>query len=276
MKHKQKILFIGLSVISFILFSQMESFADGNANSLLLLHFDNDWLDSSTNGTPITVSATGYDIYTPGFDSAEKKFGSGSSLYLNCTFEGTINNYYVEIRNKFENLYSGDWTIDFWAKTNTEADINLVFHVPWYHAGKYVNDSGDTKQRSLTIYLKQYTIASGWRHLYFYSTHTGGLKSFEEIGGQYKFNQWNHFAVVNYGGSGKMYINGNEIQSFSFVTENDTNDTWAYPKIFGGRDPDPLPPGETQMNRQNFWLDEFHVSDTALWINNFSVPTNPW
>jgi len=195
----------------------------------LLLHFNNNVTDVLGH----TVTNNGCTFSTPG------KLGTHA-----VEFNGVDS--YIHIPDN-ESLGAGDFTIDFWVKSENFIPNMRLLHnaagnpIDWGHL--YVGFVG----KSVRL------IFSGWQ---------GGLITI----GQLIESEWNHVAIVRYNGVIKVYING-------LWTSTDYA---PYSGDFFSPSTYIAHPG-TPSEVFNGSLDEFRISKgTARWISNFVPPTSEY
>ncbi|MFH1593779.1 MAG: LamG-like jellyroll fold domain-containing protein, partial [Candidatus Omnitrophota bacterium] len=210
----------------------------------LLLHFngDNDInspIDSSIhNHLPITFYGNAR------LDTETKKFGT-SSLALDGSGD------YIMLPDSDEwNFGNEDFTIDFWAK----------FRSPAYHAMMF----SQTAQGVSPAHSANLNLSSG-KNLYFTVddyTQPERLVGLSGPGWNPSSDQWYHIAVVRYGDTWTMYMNGEAVDSVS-------GNSSAYPDYDA-----PLLIGKFSANDNYFfdgWIDEFRISKgIAQWTSDFS------
>lgn len=155
-----------------------KSIAD--ANTLLLLHFDNDFTDSSQSARTTTNDGAGFTT-TAKFGKAAD-FTSGRLLIPNSSWFETL-------------LSSGTFTLEAWVYFNYTANASIISK----------DTSGDSNGTNF-----------GWStDIGFYFGNRG---SYIAGGNHYAIsNSWNHIAVVAKYGTYYFFVNGNLAATNSFV-----------------------------------------------------------
>jgi hypothetical protein len=212
-------------------YSPLLSGAD--AYNVLLLHCN------GIDGSPIFLdsSDSGHTIVTHGdaqVDTTEKKFGTGS-LQLDGTGD------YLSIADSTDFYFDGDFTIDFWIKLNSTATEYGICGQGTYPADR--------------MYIRANSSGNGLIEFY-EQTSAVALISTTNLG----TTNWHHIAVVRYGNSWKLYIDG--------VSEASTTDSDTYGNKSGdfwiGYDPN-------AASKLNGYIDEFRVSKgVARWMGDFT------
>lgn len=206
---------------------------------VLLIHsdtFDGDTniVDSSGKGHTITRHGT-----TPPYhETDEKYFGATSILFTNSYL-------LVPTSDDFDFGY-GDFTVDFWFRANTTSSDDGLFTL---------RRSGESKIWVL-IYNGELRV----------KIDTGTLITTTLSAGA-----WYHFAVVRYGNTVTVYLNGTSFgsQDVTGVTfdDNDTGVAIGYYAI-------------EAFNPYDGYIDEFRiVKGFACWTSNFTPfdePYHPW
>ena len=181
-------------------------------------------------------------------DTAQSKFGGASGL-----FDGTGD--YIDTPDHADfDVGAGDFTIDCWLKRATDG-------VDHYMYGQ--NDSGggatntSLQFKILSINKLQGIFCSGGSTLTALST-----------GSILTTNGWVHVAMVRYGNTVTLYINGTADGTLD-VTGLTCNNS-AYKAAIGR-------PGEYTTLNFNGWIDEFRFSKgIARWTANFTPPTEAY
>lgn len=205
----------------------------------LLLHCEG--ADTSTTFTDSSASA---HTQTAGgnaqVDTAQFKFGAASML-----LDGTGD--YVTSDGGADFAYgTGDFTIDFWARTNTAIAGNRVLfdHRPSGTEGLYP------------------TIYHSATQLLYYTNSGNQITS----GAALSTGAWYHIALARSGTSTKLFIDGTQVGSTYSDSNNYINGT-SRPSIgIAGTDLSTAP--------WDGWFDEIRVSKgIARWTANFTPPT---
>lgn len=191
------------------------------------------FVDSAAGGNaPHSFSAPGGD---PDHSTTEKKF-CNSGIHLD-------GNDVILIDDDADwDFGTGDFTIDFWMKTNQSVGYGIIIcryqgSPPWLIS----HNSG---------YLGVYNAAEGWN--------TGSTYLVND-------NSWHHVAVVRYGDTLKTFIDG----QIEVNVANWNPDIVAASQIGIGWD--------GSNSYYNGYLDEIRISKgTARWWSNFTPPTTPY
>ena len=196
---------------------------------------------------PITI--TNYGLVQ---SSAEKKWGS-YSIYMDSTSIGN-SEYAVTASTTDLNLGSGDWTIEFWARS-TESTVQTDSIVLFARN----NDN------------RQWTVNFGPG-----ASNTGGLSMSHNnlspnpshgVNATISANTWYHCAVVKYSNQVKCYIDGVGGSANSNTLDYGAiNNVWAI-HIGGFNYGD-----STITNSFDGYVDNIRVSNTARYTADFSPP----
>lgn len=143
--------------------------------TVLLLHFDGAFTDSSPNNLTITNT-------NAGISTSQSKFG-GSSAY----FDGSSYLQITPISSEF-NMSVGDWTLEAWIYITTPNMYQSIFSVTGGFNAHLYNDNA--------LYINDAI------------TGNGGF-----VGGSWSANQWYHLAIVRKDGILTVYQNGTQIGS---------------------------------------------------------------
>lgn len=205
-----------------------------DSDTVLLLHFDGNFIDSSKNHcTPIQVVNP---IYTT---NAPAKFGKSSLQCMNNT-----NCVYYDVRN----VLNGDWTFEWWENWNGTNGSGYVHLSPSGVDGNGVicHNIGDGSQVGIWAGTN-----NGWNLLQSWDS---GMRR--------TANVWKHYALVHASGVLKCYENG--------VLKNQANlpnMSFANTQCFiGGR--------SVAMNQGAYaYFDEVRVSNIARYSANFTPQT---
>jgi uncharacterized repeat protein (TIGR02543 family) len=199
----------------------------------LLLHGNGEngstvFSDSSFYSHPFTASGNAQ------ISTAQSKFG-GSSIY----FDG---NDYIETPDSTDWDFSGDFTIDFWAKHNAISTSNTLLEI-----GSWTN----------SLIVRQDSASSFCLHF----NNTSYCNSYSP-----NFT-WHHYAISRSSGIIKLFIDGVQIGS---NISNTTNFQPANVLRIGSS-------VHTTGQYLNGYIDEFRVSkDIARWTSNFTPPTSEY
>lgn len=217
-----------------------------DTNTKVLLHFDG--ADASTTFTDSSQSPHTWTAYgNAQIDAAQKKFGTGAGL-----FDGTGD--YIDTPDSEDfNLGSGDFTIDFWFKKNINGTL-MSF------CGQ--NNSSDSSESVATRIQSQSNNTIRGRVC------SGGTSYYAQSVGTISDTNWHHLALVRYGNTMTLYIDGvaDGAVDVTGVTVSNSSNRFAI-----GR------PGEYPGQGFNGWIDEFRfVKGAAKWTANFTPPTAPY
>jgi len=202
----------------------------------MLLNFDNDTNDSSSKNQTITK------VWNANVSVVQSKFG-WKSLYLDWAWD------YLNIAqtNDFA-FWTGDYTVDF-----------------WFYSKKYDNTYWtyfSTSNYQILWMHRRRTWAWNWWNLQVYSSWGYKIYDFKPS----SIDTWYHAAVVRKNWNVDLYINGikrNVITTYSNLSGNITADPW----VIGYN---------SQIGTFFGNIDEFRVSNTARWTENFTPPTWPY
>ena len=224
-----------------------------DANTLLLLHFDNSLVNSaiggSSIGNPVNSSSGGYD-------ASNYKFGSAS-------FYSSVVVYFIGSSPEaaIKTSMQSDFTFDYWAKIDATVegypDICLL---------------GDTTNQDQAVIMVSHYDTPGYGvGLRVKSTINGGSSyNFNRGLGVYNSAQsasWNHYAFVRKDDILSLYVNGNLIYNWLF---NPTIPSTQQHVSFGGYYTGSS--WNTTYNR----FDEIRLSNIARWTENFTPPTQAY
>lgn len=211
--------------------------------SVLLLHFDGDDEDTSTTDS----SASNHSITFNGdamISTSQSKFG-GSSLLVDGTGDCT-----VAPDGDWFNFGSGDFTIEAWvyplstsgahavASIRSSSETDLAFAL-------YVLDGSS--------YLVLSSSGTSW------AVNAGGSETIAA-------DEWSHMALVRYGSSVKVYVNGALSQSHTFSDS-----------VFNSSEPLRVGSGVLSSPNQDFYgyIDDFRVvKGLAVYQAEFAPPSS--
>jgi hypothetical protein len=209
-----------------------------DAYTKLLLHCDSDFADVSLSSRNQPVANGNAQI-----DTAQSKFGGASGL-----FDGTGD--YVELPDSEDwNVGSGDFTVDMWIRRNATGTLQFLV------AQNDVDNA--IASRSIQMYFntdKVFGVVVDASSTTYSATTTGTITD----------SNWHHIALVRYGNTLYMYVDGTNDGTgdvTGITVRNSAN------KLIVGRR------GENDNYYFNGWIDEFRFSKgIARWTANFSVP----
>ena len=209
--------------------------------TMLLLHLDNDVVDSS----PTTVHTVTNNNVT--FSTLYKKFGTHGSV-----FNGTTANLTVPDDADF-NFSGGTFTVDLQVRSNAAGANQPLF---------YQANSGDANDY-VRVYLNKTTTMYGYINLEIKTassvvvTLTSSLVYF----GNYLFPPFNHIAVVENGDDYYIFFNGSVV---GYVSDNGRAANCTGTAYIGN---------DGSTNWFQGGIDEYRVSNSARWTSAFSPPS---
>lgn len=204
-----------------------------------LLHFDGS--DGSTTFTD--ESGKSWTVFgNARIATAQSKFGGAAGF-----FDGS-GDYISTPTDADFNMYSNDWTVDYWIYPTTVTGIHTHAH--------FYNGAGGVGNLGLHIYQ------DGTNLKVDNGNAASGLSA-----GTLVINTWKHVAIVNNGGTILMFLNGTQIDS-----EAKQNYGNASSNCMIGRH-SAASPGPNLAG----YMDEFRVSKgVARWTSNFTPPTSAY
>ena len=211
---------------------------DLDENTMLLLHYDNDYLDGSPL-SPHTITNQGTT-----FDATYKKFGSHS-----CKFVRGSNQYMTIPDSPEFNLNGGNWTIDF--QIYVENSFTGGSRSIYYQSTDALN------------FIELKLTESGSNELSVQLWQLGGDDySFSSGNGFITFDNWHHVAFVQDQNDFYVFIDGQ-------LANSDTDST-RFPDYTG------LVYIGASAGAGNFmdgYIDELRVSNTSRWTSPFTSPS---
>jgi hypothetical protein len=215
-----------------------------DANTQLLLHFDGDFTDSSTNGHDVT-NINSSDIL--GY-----KFGTGAGY-----FDGIDDHLSLEDSNDWDVIATTteDWTIDFWVKHDSNPATE-----------RYISHEQDSNN-----YWKIYR-AGGSKQVIFITRIGGGANKILIGTGNDTMptGSWNHVAVIKKADEYGIYINGIQL---AYVQNTDIASFNGSLKIGTDLLNDELLHGSLDELRIQK-SDPFSASPNAFFTDTITVPTS--
>jgi hypothetical protein len=216
------------------------------ASTLALYHFNSDFLDSSGNGRHLTGSAT--------ISSAQSKFG-GNSAY----FDGSTS--LTSLAGAFPALDPSDFTMEFWMHYTgavSEYDYDYMAWLGEVGGSDFIaprfsdNDYGDGYALQM-----QYRNGSGtWLPT------TSGTANRSTLR-----NVWAHIAIVRTNATYyKVYVDGT-FRAYAIALSLSLNA--AMTLILGAKN-------AAGASRYMGYIDEFRLSNAAIYTTNFTPPTAPF
>ena len=223
-----------------------------DSNTTLLLHFNNNTLDSSSSAKTITDHSTTDDSSVYKFGGHSRYFSGGVSQYVGA---------YLSLANNADlNFGSGDFTVDTWINFSSSSG----------YAGIFTHTSEQTGSTN-----SGYLLRWGGNILDFYYSLDGTFASLVAHHATFAFTPalgtWYHLALVRNGANLKCYVNGSQIGS---TYNMGTDSIYASTRVFDiGSQHDNT--GEESFF--NGYMDEFRVSKgIARWTKNFTVPNREY
>lgn len=205
-------------------------------DTLLLLHLDGNTTDSVSGSSSIATIQGALD-YSNTAKFRKSITGFSHSDYVNISNTDAIN----------ESKYS-NYTIDFWLYCTAPANTDVGIFSKGNPTGSYSMDFYISKNTGESIFRIQYAEAyalmlTGW---------------------DIPRNQWIHVAIVKKVTTWKLYLNGMNV-----ATGNTSVSSGFYDSLKLG------------YYRDYGWyfrgcIDEFRISKTARWTNNFTPPTHAY
>jgi hypothetical protein len=189
---------------------------------------------SFTTGESIANWKVNVNGSTARLNTTYYKFGSASLRTL-----GSTDWVYVNDPNKF-NLGSGDWTVECWIYPTTAATQTFA---------DFRNSGGDTTALTL-VRNSSGTITLTYNSTSWTTTATAAI------------NSWSHIAISKSSNSTQIYVNGIGVATAFADTRN-----------YASR---PLTIGNSYQNTSGNgftgYIDDFRISTTARYTNNFTAP----
>ena len=214
--------------------------------TLVLLHFDTDYTDSSQTAAVWSNADSGGSI------SATSKFGAGSLATLGT---GGIYTQNATVRTP---LGSDNWTIEGWFnKTAIGNDINGLFMLQ--------DDGGSTYKQPITLYIENGILYAAVR--FDASTRTTISHQTTIVAGEFT-----HYALVRNGATITLYLNG-----VAGTTTINSGALSLYPSFFTYCFISLARKVEDSTTTYLDGLhDEFRYRREAVYTTNFTPPTAPF
>ena len=215
-------------------------------STLALYHFNSDFLDSSGNGRHLTGTAT--------ISSAQSKFG-GNSAYFNGTTSLT------SVIGTFPALSSSDFTMEFWMHYTGAVSESDYDYMAWFgevggsdFIAPRLSDNSYGDGHALHM---QYRDGSGT-----WLATTPGTANRSTLR-----NVWAHIAIVRTSVTHyKIYVDGTfRISTTSLSLSLNA----AMTLILGAKN-------AAGASRYMGYIDEFRLSNAAIYTTNFTPPTAPF
>ena len=210
-----------------------------------LLHMNgSDGSTTFTDETGKTWTANG----NAQIDTAQSKFGGASGL-----FDGT-GDYITTADSADFDVGSGDFTVDFWFRKNTNGTFQPVF------------GQSNSSATGTTISIYGYmSLTSNKIAIYGYTGST--LKSLESSS-TVTDTSWHHYAAVRSGNTLYLFLDGTSEGTLDVtgITFNNSSNQMSIGRV-----------GEYNGQYANGWIDEFRFSKgIARWTANFTPPTSEY
>ena len=208
----------------------------GDANTVLLMHFDGNVNDSSL--LPNTVTNNGL-TFTSGY------FGSAGS------FDGSSR--YASVQNAIVFNPNANWTIEFWVNSSNIGAQQILYESK--------SSTGTTPDFVCELYasnIEFYTVKNGGDYGYGFNIPSLSLSS----------NTWYHIAVVKNGTNWYCFVNG-VAQTLNTIVGATTNTIEQF-----NSNSIHLIGMNIEMDGRGLqgMMDEFRISTTARWTANFTPP----
>lgn len=208
-------------------------------NTLLLLHFDGNFIDATGN---FKLNNTGAVI-----NKSNVKFGTGSAYFKNGLLVFPNKQWLTDL------LDSGNYTIDFWMKKYFQATSSWYTEIPF--SDDYARDTYGFTIKMQVAYNTNFFEFGNYEQW----NVTGFLNHYNNNN-----NVWNHIAITCKNGHTRIFINGQKIAEKSSYYPTLRN----HKLCIGGRD-------GNDSNCDGYY-DEFRISNVARWTSNFTPPTEPY
>jgi hypothetical protein len=211
----------------------------------LLVHFngeDNQVVYTAETGQTVTFTGA-----TSLIDTAQSKFG-GSSLFGSSADTASVPD------SSDWDMGSGDFTIDFWVRQYELDGVNANILCGQANS----TPSANTRQHQITITAAKKLQISLWNDS---ATRLDSASGGTTIA----INTWYHIALVRYGNTATLYLDGAAETTLDLtgVTLQNGGSKFSFGAI-----------GDYTSSRMKGWIDEFRISKgIARWTGNFTPPT---
>jgi hypothetical protein len=206
------------------------------------LPFSNDALATSftDSATGNAIGRTGDGVMTK---TGQKKFGTASGFW-----DASADSYLTAGNSSIGATGTGDWTLEAWVYNDvSQADTNRSFFTQCAASN---NDGLQIEwQASGNLTVWDYSLNNDWTDL----CGTGGVAT--------PIDTWFHLAVVRYGNTFKMYIDGT-VAATTRTQSGDMAPT-AGPQIGWHRN-------TSTRYLKDSYIDEFRISNVARYTANFT------
>jgi len=211
-------------------------------NLVLLMHFDNNFDDSSGNNYSLSGNAV--------ISSAQSKFGGSSAFfYVSESVSSSV--------DAIPPFAESDFTVEFWMYYTREENIfdaateNLVGFLPSSLPSERLMIRLDSSiGGTLQVEMVGGSTTSGFITTSITKTNLRG--------------RWAHIAFVRQGTSFKLYVDGTLAGSVTYSASFAIHSTLTIGKLPGG------------TNYYRGYIDELRISDSAVYTANFTPPTSPF
>ena len=188
---------------------------------------------SSSSGTTKTVTA----IDGAHHDNVQAKIGS-TSIFCDGTNDA------IEVADSADFAFAGDYTVEFWV----------------YFNGAPANNEHICGQGGNTAGTYAFMCRSEGSGNFIFGTSNGSTQRIITAGVNIA-SQWAHVAMVKYGTSQKLYVNGT--QAGSTLTHSEAVQNVSAPWEFGG--------GNASASHISAWWEEIRFSNVARYTGNFTA-----
>jgi len=217
-----------------------------NVSTVALYHFDSDFLDSSGNGRHLTGSAT--------ISSAQSKFGVASAYF-------DVSTSLTSVAGAIPAFGSSDFTIEFWAYYTGAVSESDYDYLAWL--GQVGGTDFVAPRLSDNSYSDGYALQMHYRD----GSGTWLATTYGTANRSTLRNVWAHIAIVRSGVTTyKVYVDGTlRAVSISLSLSLDA----AMTLILGAKN-------AAGASRYIGYIDEFRVSNIAVYTADFTPPTAPF
>lgn len=225
-----------------------------SSESVLLLHFDGDFSDSSPKANVPTVNGTAST------SSATSKFGSGS-----VRGQGTGNFVTYQDAAWFNVSNNRVWSVDFWVFIDNSVTISFGHNALF---GKW--SSGTQNCWAVGFYFGDV--------LYYYDSSTGSNFEFRQITSTLSRNTWHHVAIwIKPDKTLQSAVNGVLDKSYTGISGENFIFAGSAPITIGGTSAQYTSPFAGAMPA-GVYVDELRVCVDAIDYDssNFTPPTTPY
>ena len=224
-------------------------------NTLLLLHFDDDYVDAAgRHGTFTVVPETGASIFIP------SQFGSGA---LEFGAFDTANSPLSDANIADFEFGTADFTVEAWVRAEESSGFGVATPlVTFYSTDDFGNATMVWQLRTLGEGEGVDPARVSW-------TISGGPDLVADISTATSLATYTHFAAVRASGVLTLYQNGVAVATSTY-TSNITS------ALNGGGQAYVIRIGSPNNLNNLFLIDEVRVSNVARYTANFTVPAAPF